>query len=892
MATEQDLRRIIERQFAGANPLTDEEYADAEKRRVSDKRTISADGNWLSVIDYLDLSQTLAILSRNDAAIANSLGVSRDVLQKQLKRLRDLAPIRNRVCHARPLEPDDFFITNEIIRELSVQSWFPYTNLKDALHELETNISYPLTVIIPVFWKTGVTTIPNNLPSPDFDDTGFIGRDSDRQSLMSILLSRKDIITVTGEGGVGKTSLTLRCLYDLVEKDRSYDVVYWTTLKTNALTPSGIRKIANAMTSEVDVLSSLAGYFGSDNQRDDIEELYNAVREILGQFRVILVVDNTETISREALRPLFIDIPGQSKIVLTSRIGIGEFETRYPLAPMTPKDAIDLTRRTARLFNVDGLVQKHNSEVEETCSRLFYNPLAIRWFVQSYSEGKSVEALLDCRRDLAEVLKFCFQNLYSVLDEHKRRYLRILVLVGKPLSEVQIALLADDNDVEAIRSALRYLFSSNLLRRSADNWNGSGSPLWAPSDFAKEYISTHDKPLKDRMRYEARYRELLVARDIARDNAATNRFQKRTIEATSTDEATVVILLHQALLSMKSGNEIQALETVKVACKLLPEFYEVWRVSAQVKWSAGDILGATDDFEKAIELADGRSEPLLVYYAQFLLKQEQLQQAIYTVEGAAARSTAAPQLVATYAWLKMRTGDVFDAVTLFEAVFDKLRVLNTEERMMLLTQFAEALRRAAEIRRSRGEHREALTYVVRSLRIIVDACKGHRPDNYLVNTSRKCINEALSVIADRCDIAEWQETEPHIREVRGYFPQQFTEGRGVEIITRACPLITSRSDFKRLGLLSSSANNGTNLGSSSVLTGQVIRSDADKGFGFIRGDDGNEYFLHVSNYCGTETWRELCQMQNPYLQFRSSENQGDKNRRALDVYLVAPDIEF
>ena len=893
MATEQDLRALIANHLSDSNPLTQDEIAEAKSRRSAGSSLPVPAASWIDLLDYLDLSQTLAILSRHEVYLCRVLSATKEVFQKLLRRLRDLNPIRNRVCHARPLEPDDFLITHEIVREIISTSFVSFVRLQDVRHELETNLSYPLTVSIPEFWRADVATIENNLPPPDFDDTGFIGRESDRQNLLSLLQGNKDIITVTGEGGVGKTSLTLRCLYDLVERTGDYDLVYWASLKTNTLTPAGIRKIAGAMTSEFTVLSSFADRFGTSESQSSPAELFLSVRDILRNFRVLLAIDNTETIARESLRPLFLDIPRDSKIVLTSRIGIGEFETRYPLAPMTSKDSIDLMRRTARLFNVEGLVRKPNPEIEAVCKRLFNNPLAVRWFVQSYSEGRSTATLLDRRRDLSEVLNFCFQNLYTALDDRKRQYLRILVSVGKPLSEVQLALLSENNDVEGVRSDLRYLFGSNLLRRSSDNWNDSDSLLWAPSDFAREFILSHDKPLAgDRTRYETKYRELLRARDLARDDAATNRFRTRTILATSTDEATVVILLQQTRSFIAMGNYDKALETVRRACGLLPEFHEVWRISAQAKAASGDILGATDDFDKALELADGRSEPLLVHYAWFLLKQEQGQQALHILEEAAAKPKAAPQLVATFAWLKVRFGDVFQAVTLFESVLDKIRELGGDERTLFLTQFADSLRRAADTKQSRQEHADALTYILRSLQVLSDACEGRTPDKGLINTAQKCVSRALNVVAERCDLSEWQALESHLRPLSVRLPISMTDQRGVGMLQRECPLIASRTDFKRLGFGLRRGAGEEQLSSNIVLIGVLVRPDPAKGFGFIRGNDGQEYFFHATNYNGVETWQELCQMGSPYLQFVAAPEQEGKRSRALDVYLVDPELDF
>ena len=653
-------------------------------------------------------------------------------------------------------------------------------------------------------------------------------------------------------------------------------------MKTNTLTPAGIKSIAGAMTTEMEILSSVAKHFGDQADLSDRDRLFDVVREILSSFRVLLAIDNTETIARDALRPLFLDIPVQSKILLTSRIGIGEFETRYPLEPMTPRDAIDLIRRISKLLNVEGLVSKPNNEVESLCKSLFNNPLAIRWFVQSYSEGKSISSLIDRRRDLSEVLKFCFENLYEVLTQRRREYLRILVSLGKPLSEVQLALLSGVNDVESVRSDLRYLFGSNLLRRSRDTWDHAESLLWAPSEFAKEFILSNDKPLSvDQKRYQSKFRELVQARDIARDFASANRFLVRTIEVKSTDESTVVILLQKALQLSYDRNHSAAIDVIKEACRLLPEFYEVWRISAQVKARAGDLLGAGSDFEKAVELADGQSEPLLLHYAQFLISQDQIQEASLLLERIASSEKSSTQLKATFAWVEVRLGHLNEAIKIYENEYENIKNLGGNEKRQFLTQFANALRRNVENSRKRHRLDNAKTYGFRSLEVILDACKEKLLDNGIKAIGAKCINEMLITLSSTRSISDWEHVQHICLELSQYFKILGNETMGLNLVTQRFPEITSVDSFRKLFI----PEKNIDYRNDGVINGNIIFIDKNKGFATIRAVDGIEYFLHVSEIQSDIMWEKL--NVGTEVEFSAGEIQsGRKLTRAIMVYIV------
>src|SRR5207245_184503 len=201
-----------------------------------------------------------------------------------------------RVCQATPLEEDDFPTVLDAATELLAAGDFPFETLAREYQRLRSS-QYPFTITIPMFWRDAAPRIDNNLPPADFDDTGYIGRDQDRRNLLQLLLGSHPVITVKGEGGIGKTALTLRCLYDLLDQDKKvYDAIVFSSLKANRLTPAGIQTVVNEMANEVDVLRPVAEMFGDQPHALEKLELFDRVVAILSHFRILLVIDNLETI--------------------------------------------------------------------------------------------------------------------------------------------------------------------------------------------------------------------------------------------------------------------------------------------------------------------------------------------------------------------------------------------------------------------------------------------------------------------------------------------------------------------------------------------------------------------------------------------------------------------
>ncbi len=65
------------------------------------------------------------------------------------------------------------------------------------------------------------------------------------------------------------------------------------------------------------------------------------------------------------------------------------------------------------------------------------------------------------------------------------------------------------------------------------------------------------------------------------------------------------------------------------------------------------------------------------------------------------------------------------------------------------------------------------------------------------------------------------------------------------------------------------------------MNGTIVRKLDDKGCGFIKGEDGNEYFFHMSALRGSAKFNDLRKGQA--VTFEDSE--GPKGPRAEDVYV-------
>jgi predicted ATPase len=320
--------------------------------------------------------------------------------------------------------------------------------------------------------------------------TPLLGRKRELGELLRLLgKERCRLVTVTGPGGIGKTSLAIGAAAELIESfDEGVGLVELAAVRDPALV---LPQLAEILGGEGDAASQIGG------------------RELL------LVLDNLEQVVGAAgdIARLLASAPNLSLLV-TSREPLriaGERE--YPLRPLAEAPAVELFRQRAEAVLPDFTADY--ARLAEICRRLDSLPLAIELAaarVKVLPPGellvrleRRLPVLTSGRRDLPErqqTLRATIEWSYDLCTpEEQRLFVRLGVFSGG------FTLAAAEAVCEATLDTLASLLDKSLIRRDVDRY----SMLETILEFAAERLEESEDAEEVRRRHAEYLRDAAEA---------------------------------------------------------------------------------------------------------------------------------------------------------------------------------------------------------------------------------------------------------------------------------------------------------------------------------------------------------------------------------------------
>jgi LuxR family transcriptional regulator, glucitol operon activator len=646
-SVEEDLRRVL--QSLTEDPPLDvlgEDLAHRALKRLSDDRgavqLASCDLDML--LPYTDLGDLQAVISRQLKGRTDD--VAKHIASHNVQ-LSSLLPVRKRIAHVRPLDYQDFTITDSTTEHLCAERSDLWMSTAETRSVMDSDPSFIYTLPQPRYEEDD-SRVFYRLPLPDFDDTGFLGRDEELRKLLDLCAGPWPVVSVIGEGGLGKSALALRAAYDLIDAETpAFEAIIFSTSKNAQLTPSQIRELNNDVKDAIGLLGDAASAFGSGTGVDPIEDLLM----MMSSYKVLLVLDNLENVIDQTIRDFLDRLPMGSKVLVTSRIGLGDYEKRLPLSPMSSADAVRLLRTYARVSGVPQLHRLDQEKLLALCQRMKNNPLFIKWFVGSVQAGKSPEAALN---NPETFLDYCLSNVYGYLSTSARDVLRVLQASPDELSLAEATFLNGD-DLVATQQGLQELLVTNMVSMNVQPHGAVCDAQYELGELARMYLTRHHPlPIDYERRYRSRVTEMHDVRERMRRRVQGSSLEPKSISVRSHSDLLVAKHLREAQQAAEIGDFDSAFRSLHRSKALAPDFFECYRIEAQLQSQARNHALAQEAFTVALEM-NPQSAPLKAFYAEFLLEaRSDADGALEQIEKALALEPRDPELLQRHVQLSLR----------------------------------------------------------------------------------------------------------------------------------------------------------------------------------------------------------------------------------------------
>lgn len=381
----------------------------------------------------------------------------------------------------------------------------------------------------------------NNLPTEEYNlDGGFVGRKNEILKLQNLIYSNQDrIITITGAGGLGKTSIALKCAYTFLNDfNNPFIYIIWFSAKEDKLTSeNGIVQISSQISDYSLLLKDILNLLDENTCRTFKEnnitnEIFkDAIYKVFLQKRSLLIIDNLETISNRDIIDFIKDIPRPSQVLITSRKGLGEVERRQPLLDFPLEDSIELFKIISKERNRFDLLKLSNDAIIEKVKKVRSYPLLIKWSIGKICLGMDIDkAFNQIYSGKSEISQFVFNDIFNLISNNSRKCLFSMIIFGeKPISKHLMQHISSLNSDDIEDSIKELIITSFIFSEIVESNKESTSTYYSMLSLTRGFIK-HKLDSNEMLKNEliSKYRELSL--QIENSQKSKDSFEQSLLE--------------------------------------------------------------------------------------------------------------------------------------------------------------------------------------------------------------------------------------------------------------------------------------------------------------------------------------------------------------------------
>lgn len=341
---------------------------------------------------------------------------------------------------------------------------------------------------------------------------GHVSRVELQDELKSHLIEeRHPIITLSGRGGIGKTSLALASLYE-VSKLKRFGAILWFSARDIDLMEEGPKPVQPHILTTDDLAAEfvrlLAPIQATEPGFSRMKYLASSLGKSPLDDPILFVLDNFETVRTPAELFVWLDtyVRPPNKILITTRTR--EFKGDFPVEVhgMTKAESEELINTTASMLRIRKLVNDgYRNELYEKSDG---HPYVIKILLGEVAKSNSIVEIKRIVASKNEILDALFERTYASLSAAAKKVFLLLSSWRSTVAEMAVDAAMFHNYQEPIdvEAAIDELRRSSLVEvaQASDKTRFISTPLVA-AEFGKKKLAI------DRSRHEIEQdREILL----------------------------------------------------------------------------------------------------------------------------------------------------------------------------------------------------------------------------------------------------------------------------------------------------------------------------------------------------------------------------------------------